>query len=1401
MRKQTTHPSEEKLSAYNRGLLSLDESVAIETHISNCEPCCETIVSLSSDDTFVGLLKAARQLPAEQIPDHDCMVAKQSSIHGDIPPELAEHPRYEIVRLIGKGGMGDVYEAVHRKMERRVALKVINRDLFQKAEAVNRFHREVKAAAQLSHSNIVTAFDADQADAFHFMVMEFVDGVDLAQIVKDHGAMPVGDACDYIRQAAMGLQHAHERGMVHRDIKPHNLMVTADGTIKILDFGLASLTPEALPNSSFNEARSDLTAAGAIMGTPDFISPEQANDARQVDIRSDIYSLGATLYYLLSGQVPFDDGSVMHKLKSHAEVEPVALTSLRDDLPGELVGIVTRMMAKAPNERYLTPREVAEALESFLQTWQPDEKESQGQGPSSGGNMSGTRGQKSEAGDASPNWLSVLANWLFYISLVPIAIFTLDTLLSSDETSVAAADRVLYYMLASVVISSIAGVLSGVNQFKTSDRKDHRINRLTTEQSLIIAAILVGSAVYYFTQTGAGVVHIEMTQPGDELTIGTHPLKIVDTSGNKPLGGTSGTRQDDAAGITTHFFKSANGRYNIELTNQVLMVNGKEYSLEGPNDSIRIVDDQVEITRVVSGVSSGPFKVDGKTGVATGHALGIDFVVAGATGVQTRNQVAAGKPKNSSASLEITLADDAIIRLEMLEAGGPISFHLNGSDIGSLKAGDKVAIDEQRKVTVNGISRSDQVAIQGEWRVIFAEDSGRPGPPEALRDIRMVITQDTLSMEVGGQKNVSTYRLVPSTSPKSIDLTTGGRTKPGIYDLQGDTLRICISEDRDERPTAFDSQPDSVNDLVLTLKRVKPDNSSPAESDVQSHNGPLSEELAHSLIPQAASISNEDFQKLQTKPSAESIENKSLSLVLLNLDVRNQSPDAASDFRFLIEGYPKPSEIAAAMSISRSKGYFSIIQPDYITECKITKSTDEIAQGKVTFNAPKFYIGSVTFEARKHEGTWRIEKFHLPASQISIVLGEDGNWQHEVKDQSRDEQTKSTDWDNFELPKQAISQGTTLLIWIDVRSITREKIDQSISSLLDAAPSVKKEQAKKMFDKNLQQTLPGFAALEKGIEAGIEILLMGEQSNPADAVAKEVQDALDFVADALAAFESGLDVGTFDATTAEPTESKPGQLFVRMRPGASAKDAIAIMVQTFLTEAQVDAEIEKAIEAVKAIEFVEIGGGWFAASGESMLPLPSREQALDTSGFARTLGKHKDAAIRLAWQMDEKTRAEFDQAQLDAGVLAFGSLMTSLREMQSTSVGIQVGRRPKINLDMEFANLEDAQLFKATFDKLLSFFGLQIMFGSGESDVPEEAQNMQTTRAALSLLFLNRDGARLSKEFDVALLERLTSAGLPWTNLFEPDQWVEPEDSDVLPESKADIIKPSADGELPQYRR
>lgn len=360
------HPSNDLLQAYNLGQLTAAEAVAIESHISECEPCCDTIISLSSEDTFIDCLRDAQLPSPDQTTDHSSEATRANGAAETIPPELANHDRYEVTRLIGRGGMGVVYRARHRRMDRTVAVKVLHGGLIRKPEAVDRFHREVKAAAKLAHRHIVTAHDADQAGDFHFMVMEFVDGTDLAQLVRQRGPLPVDEACHYVQQVALGLQHANERGMVHRDIKPHNLMVTPDGTVKILDFGLASLAPMSIADEDTVESRSDLTIAGSVLGTPDFISPEQSLDARDADIRSDLYSLGATFYFLLSGKPPFPDGNVAEKLAQHASGRPAPLQPVRPDVPVELVNVINKLLDKDPQRRYQSPRELADALSPLI---------------------------------------------------------------------------------------------------------------------------------------------------------------------------------------------------------------------------------------------------------------------------------------------------------------------------------------------------------------------------------------------------------------------------------------------------------------------------------------------------------------------------------------------------------------------------------------------------------------------------------------------------------------------------------------------------------------------------------------------------------------------------------------------------------------------------------------------------------------------------------------------------------------------------------------------------------------------------------------------------------------------------------------------------------------------------
>jgi hypothetical protein len=366
-----SHPTPEVLTAFGLGKLNEAETEVIARHLTVCETC-RRLVEGAPADSLVGLVRTAKQatvLPAAGAPGSPSLAgAGFSQLAGqgepplapaDLPPELADHPKYQILRVLGRGGMGVVYEAEHRHMGRKVALKVISQSLVDHPEAVERFNREVHAAAQLNHPNIVTAFDAEQAGGLHLLVMEYVEGMSLAQVVEKKGPLPVAYACHFARQAALGLQHAFEQGMVHRDLKPHNLMVTPKGQVKILDFGLARLVVE-------KKVGPGLTAEDAVMGTPEYLAPEQALDARQADVRADIYSLGCTLYCLLAGQPPFPDGTAMQKVMAHLERQPRPLPEVRADVPAALWAVVDRMLAKDPSQRYQKPVEVAQALMPFI---------------------------------------------------------------------------------------------------------------------------------------------------------------------------------------------------------------------------------------------------------------------------------------------------------------------------------------------------------------------------------------------------------------------------------------------------------------------------------------------------------------------------------------------------------------------------------------------------------------------------------------------------------------------------------------------------------------------------------------------------------------------------------------------------------------------------------------------------------------------------------------------------------------------------------------------------------------------------------------------------------------------------------------------------------------------------
>jgi len=270
---------------------------------------------------------------------------------------------YTVLDKLGEGGMGMVFQAQHRYLKRMVALKVLHATITQSEEAVKRFRREVEAIGRLSHPNVVAAFDANQQEGIYYFVMEYVDGTDLSKLVKDQGLLPVEKALDYVLQAARGLEHAHQKGVVHRDIKPSNLVLDVDGRIKILDMGLVRFTDPKRPDSGSTDGEG-LTQTGDIMGSFDYIAPEQAIDTKRADQRADIYSLGCTLYFLLVGKPPYSGDTSMQKLLAHRENAIPSLRRLRTEVPLALDAVFHHMVAKKPEDRYACMGDVVADLEA-----------------------------------------------------------------------------------------------------------------------------------------------------------------------------------------------------------------------------------------------------------------------------------------------------------------------------------------------------------------------------------------------------------------------------------------------------------------------------------------------------------------------------------------------------------------------------------------------------------------------------------------------------------------------------------------------------------------------------------------------------------------------------------------------------------------------------------------------------------------------------------------------------------------------------------------------------------------------------------------------------------------------------------------------------------------------------
>ncbi|MDP7020528.1 MAG: bifunctional serine/threonine-protein kinase/formylglycine-generating enzyme family protein [Pirellulaceae bacterium] len=387
----------ETLTRFSLGDLHPDRYEVVAAHIEKCVDCQDKLATLDrpSDEFVAGL---QRSIPNDSFEDESrCAssiadavsrvesVSSGESVSGEL--SIEQLGRYRLLEKLRSGGMGNVYKALHTKLDRVVAIKILSSHRLNDPDAIARFDREMKLIGQLQHPHIVHATDADQDGDIHYLVMELVDGIDLSRLVRKTGLLGVADACELIRQAAVGLDFVHHQGMVHRDIKPSNLMITVasrvpkvesksskssstrdsvpvttlDPVVKILDLGLALLDHDGDGD--------DLTSTGQVMGTIDYMAPEQVENTHGVDIRADIFSLGATLFKLLTGEAPLSSakyGSSLQKLAALGRDEIPSIASRRDDLPSELVTIVDRMLSCDPSDRFQTPVEVVDTLATFV---------------------------------------------------------------------------------------------------------------------------------------------------------------------------------------------------------------------------------------------------------------------------------------------------------------------------------------------------------------------------------------------------------------------------------------------------------------------------------------------------------------------------------------------------------------------------------------------------------------------------------------------------------------------------------------------------------------------------------------------------------------------------------------------------------------------------------------------------------------------------------------------------------------------------------------------------------------------------------------------------------------------------------------------------------------------------
>jgi serine/threonine protein kinase len=356
------HPSDESLLGLARNQLGSDETLVVQRHVWHCKRCQGILDEFRMENAPGDAIEVDISRKAK-------IVSATTEVQGEesaknllalVPDELRDHSQYKVLRLIGQGGMGKVFLVEHKLTARKEVIKVVHPHLLAREDVRIRFQREIQAAAKLNHPNVVHTLTAIAEGSMIGLVMEYVQGESLFSIVKRVGPLPIERAWDWIKQIAKGLNHAHQQKMVHRDLKPQNILVSTEGEdfrLRILDFGLAKTTGIATSSS-------EVTLDGSIIGTPNYMAPEQAINPSLADIRSDLYSLGCIWFFLLTGKAPFESETPFAVMHAHQNHPLPSLRSIRTDVPIQSEQLISKLLAKAPGSRFQSPAELIDALSS-----------------------------------------------------------------------------------------------------------------------------------------------------------------------------------------------------------------------------------------------------------------------------------------------------------------------------------------------------------------------------------------------------------------------------------------------------------------------------------------------------------------------------------------------------------------------------------------------------------------------------------------------------------------------------------------------------------------------------------------------------------------------------------------------------------------------------------------------------------------------------------------------------------------------------------------------------------------------------------------------------------------------------------------------------------------------------